>query len=58
MARQNRSLVTLIAKLDEAIALDSKAVRGATDGEQEAPHLLAFCTHESRKPSWRSGWTR
>lgn len=40
---------TLVAAADEAIALDGKAVRGARSGEQEAPQLLAFCTHESQE---------
>ncbi len=40
---------TLVAAHDEAIALDGKAVRGAVSGEQDAPHLLAFCTHQSQE---------
>ena len=40
---------TLVAAADEAIALDGKALRGAASGEQEAPQLLAFCTHESQE---------
>src|SRR6266700_4555897 len=32
---------------EEAVALDGKAVRGAATAEQDAPHLLAFCTHDS-----------
>ena len=40
---------TLDNDATEAIALDGKALRGARSGEQEAPYLLAFCTHESRQ---------
>ncbi len=40
---------TLVAQADEAMALDGKTVRGATSGEQDAPQLLAFCTHESQE---------
>ncbi len=40
---------TLVATPDEAIALDGKALRGAVSGEQEAPQLLAFCTHDSQE---------
>ena len=34
---------------EEAVALDGKAVRGAATDEHKAPHLLAFCTHESQE---------
>ncbi|MFL5659609.1 MAG: ISAs1 family transposase [Ktedonobacteraceae bacterium] len=34
---------------EEAVALDGKAVRGAATGEHKAPHLLAFCTHDSQE---------
>jgi hypothetical protein len=40
---------TLIAALDDAVALDGKTVRGAASREQAAPHLLAFCTHRSQE---------
>ena len=40
---------TLVAQADEPIALDGKSVRGATTGEQKAPHLLSFCTHHSQE---------
>jgi len=40
---------TLVAQPDEAIALDGKTLRGASSGEQEAPQLLAFCTHDSQE---------
>ena len=40
---------TLVAAPTEAIALDGKAVRGATSREQDAPQLLAFCMHESQE---------
>ncbi len=40
---------TLVAAPDEAIALDGKVLRGAGNSEQEAPQLLAFCTHESQE---------
>lgn len=40
---------TLHAAPDEPIALDGKTVRGARTGEQAAPHLLSFCTHESQE---------
>src|SRR5260221_2830730 len=40
---------TLVAPPDEAIALDGKTLRGASSGEQEAPQLLAFCTHDSQE---------
>ncbi|HET9110315.1 MAG TPA: ISAs1 family transposase, partial [Ktedonobacterales bacterium] len=33
----------------EAVALDGKAVRGAATSERAAPHLLAFCTHETQE---------
>jgi hypothetical protein len=34
---------------EEAIALDGKTLRGAGTAEQPAPHLLAFCTHQSQE---------
>jgi predicted transposase YbfD/YdcC len=40
---------TLVAAADEPIALDGKSIRGATTGEQKAPHLLSFCTHHSQE---------
>ena len=40
---------TLHAAPDEPIALDGKTVRGARTGEQAAPHLLSFCTHQSQE---------
>jgi predicted transposase YbfD/YdcC len=40
---------TLVAQVDEPIALDGKSIRGATTGEQKAPHLLSFCTHHSQE---------
>jgi predicted transposase YbfD/YdcC len=33
----------------EAVALDGKTVRGATTATHAAPHLLAFCTHETQE---------
>jgi hypothetical protein len=40
---------TLQTAADEPIALDGKALRGAKTGEQTAPHLLSFCTHDSQE---------
>ena len=40
---------TLVAKPDDPIALDGKTLRGARTGAESAPHLLAFCTHESHE---------
>jgi predicted transposase YbfD/YdcC len=40
---------TLTAAAAEPIALDGKAVRGARTDEHAAPHLLAFCTHDSQE---------
>jgi len=40
---------TTMAAADEPLALDGKAVRGARTGEQAAPHLLAFVTHQSQE---------
>ena len=40
---------TLTAALEDAVALDGKTVRGAALPGQVAPHLLAFCTHESQE---------
>jgi predicted transposase YbfD/YdcC len=34
---------------EEAVALDGKTLRGAGTAQQPAPHLLAFCTHESQE---------
>jgi predicted transposase YbfD/YdcC len=33
----------------EPVAVDGKTVRGAATVEQAAPHLLAFCTHQSQE---------
>ena len=33
----------------EAVAVDGKSVRGAATDGQAAPHLLAFCTHETQE---------
>src|SRR2546421_3319449 len=33
--------------------LPGKTVRGARSGEQAAPHLLAFCTHQSQETFWQ-----
>jgi predicted transposase YbfD/YdcC len=33
----------------EAVALDGKTVRGARTQDAAAPHLLAFCTHETQE---------
>lgn len=33
----------------EAVAVDGKSVRGAAADGQSAPHLLAFCTHETQE---------
>lgn len=33
----------------EPLALDGKTVRGAGTAQRAAPHLLAFCTHESQE---------
>jgi predicted transposase YbfD/YdcC len=40
---------TLVAVLDEPIALDGKVVRGARTQDQSAPHLLSFRTHHSQE---------
>ena len=40
---------TTTAPADEPLALDGKTVRGARSGEQTAPHLLAFVTHQSQE---------
>jgi predicted transposase YbfD/YdcC len=40
---------TLHAAADEPIALDGKTLRGARTGDQAAPHLLSFCTHDSQE---------
>jgi predicted transposase YbfD/YdcC len=40
---------TLQAKPDDPIALDGKTVRGARTGEDSAPHLLSFRTHQSQE---------
>jgi predicted transposase YbfD/YdcC len=39
----------LVAKPDDPIALDGKTVRGARTRDEKAPHLLSFCTHESKE---------
>ena len=40
---------TLVATDDDPIALDGKTVRGASAAGHTAPHLLSFCTHQSRE---------
>jgi predicted transposase YbfD/YdcC len=40
---------TTTVPADEPLALDGKTVRGARAGEQTAPHLLAFVTHQSQE---------
>lgn len=40
---------TTRAAVDEPLALDGKTVRGARVGEQAAPHLLSFVTHQSQE---------
>lgn len=40
---------TTRAAADEPLALDGKTVRGASTGEQPAPHLLSFVTHQSQE---------
>lgn len=40
---------TTAATGDEALALDGKTLRGARAGEQGAPHLLSFVTHQSQE---------
>ena len=40
---------TTTTPADEPLALDGKTVRGARSGEQTAPHLLAFVTHQSQE---------
>ena len=40
---------TLVAAPDEPLALDGKTLRGARTGTESAPHLLAFCTHQSHE---------
>lgn len=40
---------TTMAAADEPLALDGKTVRGARVGEQAAPHLLSFVTHQSQE---------
>lgn len=40
---------TTPAAADEPLALDGKTVRGARVGEQAAPHLLSFVTHQSQE---------
>ncbi len=46
---------TLQAAVDEPIALDGKTLRGARKGEQAAPHLLSFCTHDSQETLFQVG---
>src|SRR6266849_291397 len=40
---------TSTAPRDEPLALDGKTLRGARSGEQAAPHLLSFVTHQSQE---------
>jgi predicted transposase YbfD/YdcC len=40
---------TLQARADDPIALDGKTVRSARHGEEKAPHLLSFRTHQSQE---------
>jgi len=40
---------TRSASDEEAVALDGFAVRRAASAEHKAPHLLAFCTHDSQE---------
>ena len=40
---------TSVAKPDDPLALDGKTLRGARTGTESAPHLLAFCTHQSHE---------
>src|SRR5439155_26259580 len=40
---------TLCAAPDEPIALDGKTLRGGRTGEQAAPHLRSFSTHQSQE---------
>ena len=40
---------TLVAPTDEPLALDGKTLRGARSGDQTAPHLLSFVTHQSQE---------
>jgi predicted transposase YbfD/YdcC len=40
---------TLVAAPDEPLALDGKTLRGARTSTESAPHLLAFCTHQSHE---------
>jgi predicted transposase YbfD/YdcC len=44
---------TLVVVPDEPIALDGKVVRGAKTGDQSAPHLLSFRTHQSQETLWQ-----
>ena len=44
---------TTLAAADEPLALDGKTVRGARHGEQAAPHLLSFVTHQSQETFWQ-----
>lgn len=41
--------VTLVAQVDDPIALDGKTVRGGRSDDQPAPHLLSFRTHHSQE---------
>jgi predicted transposase YbfD/YdcC len=38
-----------MANSDEPLAFDGKALRGARCGQERAPHLLAFTTHQSQE---------
>lgn len=40
---------TLVAAPDDPVALDGKTLRGARTTTESAPHLLAFCTHQSHE---------
>jgi predicted transposase YbfD/YdcC len=40
---------TLVATPDDPLALDGKTLRGARTDTNSAPHLLAFCTHQSHE---------
>jgi hypothetical protein len=44
---------TTTAPADEPLTLDGKTVRGARSGEQPAPHLLSFVTHQSQETFWQ-----
>jgi hypothetical protein len=44
---------TTTAPADEPLALDGKTLWGARSGDQAAPHLLAFVTHQSQETFWQ-----